>query len=182
MSLRKPVRSTLLLDEIASPLGRIVIAAREGRLCALEFGRERMSRQLAARYPDAKVLLSLRDARRWHESVMNTIQPVLAQGPPEDAPALLHEFHAFVRELIVERTFGGRLADRAHATRVFEAHNRAVIDAIPAARLLVYRPGDGWEPLCRFLDVPVPDGDFPRLNDTAWYRSHAGLPALEGPR
>ena len=46
-----PVRSTLLLDEIASPLGRIVIAARDGRLCALEFGRERMARHLAARYP-----------------------------------------------------------------------------------------------------------------------------------
>jgi hypothetical protein len=45
--------------------------------------------------------------------------------------------------------------DRAHAKRVFEEHNQAVIDAIPASRLLVYQPGDGWEPICRFLDVPV---------------------------
>jgi hypothetical protein len=139
-------------------------------------------RELAERYPDAKVLLSLRDAGRWHESVMNTIYPVLRQGPPPGAPRMLHDFHAFVHALIVERTFGGRLEDRAHATRVFEAHNQAVIDAIPAGRLLVYRPGDGWEPLCRFLGVPAPDEDFPHLNDTAWYRSRTGLPALEDRR
>ena len=42
----------LLIDEIQSPLGRIAIAARAGRLCALEFGRARLARQLAARYPD----------------------------------------------------------------------------------------------------------------------------------
>jgi methylated-DNA-[protein]-cysteine S-methyltransferase len=42
----------LLIDEIQSPLGLIVIAAHAGRLCALEFGRARLARQLAARYPD----------------------------------------------------------------------------------------------------------------------------------
>src|SRR5262249_9194805 len=112
-------------------------------------------RELALRHPDAKVLLSLRDADRWYDSVMNTLHPLMAQGPPERAPGILREFHAMVYELVFERTFGGRLEDRAHAKRVFEAHNRAVIDAVPASRLLVYRAGDGWEPLCRFLGVPV---------------------------
>lgn len=41
----------LLLDVIPSPIGRISIAARAGRLCALEFGAGRLARQLAARYP-----------------------------------------------------------------------------------------------------------------------------------
>jgi methylated-DNA-[protein]-cysteine S-methyltransferase len=54
MNAARPVRPTLSIDEIASPLGRIVIAAREGRLCALEFGRARMARHLAARFPDAR--------------------------------------------------------------------------------------------------------------------------------
>ncbi|HEY8156596.1 MAG TPA: sulfotransferase [Myxococcota bacterium] len=136
-------------------------------------------RELAARYPDAKVLLSLRDSDRWYDSVMNTIYQVMTQRPPENAPPIIHEFHAMVYELIFQRTFAGRLEDRAHAKRVFEAHNQAVIDAIPASRLLVYRAGDGWEPICRFLDVPVPDEAFPHLNDTAWYRARTGLPALE---
>lgn len=135
-------------------------------------------RELAMRYPDAKVVLSLRDADAWHASVMNTIYPVMTQELPERAPASLREFQAMVVELILERTFAGRLADRAHATRVFEQHNQAVIDALPASRLLVYRAGDGWQPLCRFLDVPVPSEAFPHLNDTAWYRAHTGLPAM----
>jgi hypothetical protein len=135
-------------------------------------------RELAERHPDAKVLLSVRDADRWYESVMNTIYPVMTQDLPEQAPEILRDFHAMVYELIFERTFEGRLADRAHARHVFEAHNQAVIAAIPASRLLVYRPGDGWEPLCRFLDVPVPDEEFPHLNETAWYRARTGLPPI----
>jgi hypothetical protein len=136
-------------------------------------------RELVAWYPNAKVLLSLRDADRWYDSVMNTIYPVTTQRPPERAPEILHRFHAMVYGLIFERTFEGRLQDRAHAKRIFEDHNQAVIDAIPASSLLVYQPGDGWEPICRFLDVPVPDEDFPHLNDTAWYRARTGLPEIE---
>jgi hypothetical protein len=139
-------------------------------------------RELVERYPDAKVLLSRRDPDRWYDSVMDTIYPVMMQGPPERAPEPLHAFHALVSALVFERTFGSRLADRAHAKRVFEAHNQAVIDAVPASRLLVYQPGDGWEPICRFLDVPVPDEAFPHLNDTAWYRAHTGLPSIEPQR
>ena len=54
MSPALPTGVTLAMDEIPSPLGRIVIAARDGRLCALEFGRERMARQLAARFPGSQ--------------------------------------------------------------------------------------------------------------------------------
>jgi ubiquinone/menaquinone biosynthesis C-methylase UbiE len=125
------------------------------------------------------VLLSVRDADRWHDSVMNTIYPVMKQRPPVRAPEILHDFQEMVHALIIERTFEGRLEDRAHAKRVFEAHNQAVMAAIPASRLLVYQPGDGWEPICRFLGVPVPDADFPHVNDTAWYRARTGLPAIE---
>jgi hypothetical protein len=135
-------------------------------------------RELAARYPDAKVLLSLRDGGSWHDSVMNTIYNVMTQKPPERAPQLLRDFHAMVNALVFQKTFQGRLADRDHARRVFEQHNQAVIDAIPAGRLLVYRTGDGWEPLCRFLGVPVPAEDFPHLNDTAWYRAQMRLPPV----
>jgi hypothetical protein len=149
-----------------------------GYLATVDWPAAAFWRELVERYPDAKVLLSLRDADRWYDSVMNTIYPVMTQGPAERAPEALRDFHAMVYALIFERTFEGRLDDRAHAKRVFEAHNRAVIDAIPASRLLVYQPGDGWEPICRFLDVPVPDEDFPHLNDTAWYRARTGLPEI----
>jgi hypothetical protein len=136
-------------------------------------------RELAAHYPEARVILSLRDPGKWYDSVMNTIynamRPDLGEGVPEAIRVQL----TMVRKLIAEQTFGGRLEDRAHAIDVFERHNRAVREAIPAERLLVYEPGDGWEPLCAFLERPVPETDFPRLNDTAEFRARMGLPPVD---
>ena len=59
----------------------------------------------------------------------------------------------------------------------FEAHNKAVIDVIPADRLLVYEVKQGWKPLCEFLDVPVPDEDFPRTNhrEEFWDRVNGNM-------
>src|SRR5215470_19638616 len=79
-------------------------------------------RELVERYPDAKVLLSLRDADRWYDSVMNTIYPAMTQ-PPKRAPVTLRGFQEMVYDLIFDRTFKGRLTDRAYAKRVFEEHN-----------------------------------------------------------
>jgi hypothetical protein len=136
-------------------------------------------RELVEESPDAKVLLSLRDADRWYDSVRDTIYHTLTRELPDEVPETLRAFHAMIRELIFDRTFGGRLGDREHAKRVFEAHNQAVVDAIPPSKLLVYHPGDGWEPLCRFLDVPVPGEPFPHLNDTAEFRARIGLPPVD---
>ena len=36
---------------------------------------------------------------------------------------------------------------------------------MPPERLLVYEVKEGWEPLCRFLGVPVPQTPFPHVND-----------------
>ena len=65
---------------------------------------------------------------------------------------------------IVSATFDGRVFDKAHCLRVFEQHYERVRRTVPAERLLVYRVQDGWEPLCRFLGVDVPDEPFPRVN------------------
>jgi hypothetical protein len=43
-------------------------------------------------------------------------------------------------------------------------HEAAVLREVPAERLLVYSVDQGWEPLCAFLGVPVPDVPFPKLN------------------
>jgi hypothetical protein len=63
----------------------------------------------------------------------------------------------------------------------FERRNQQVIDALPSERLLVYSPRQGWEPLCSFLGVPVPDTPFPRINSrdelSQTSREQGGLPA-----
>ena len=62
--------------------------------------------------------------------------------------------------------FDNRMEDRAHVIAAFNRHNNEVIAQIPAGRLLVFEAKHGWEPLCEFLDVPVPDMDYPRVNTT----------------
>ena len=50
--------------------------------------------------------------------------------------------------------------------RVFNEHNEEVKRHVPADKLLVFTSKDGWEPLCAFLGVPVPDKPFPHVNDS----------------
>lgn len=66
----------------------------------------------------------------------------------------------------------GQVADREFALGVFRGHIEAVQAEVPAERLLVFEVGQGWDPLCRFLGVPVPDGEpFPHVNERAAFRA-----------
>lgn len=119
-------------------------------------------RELMARFPDAKVLLSVRDPERWYESVDETTYKLIRHRVPNPQPwRELHEI------LIWQGTFDGRFEERDHAIAVFERHNAEVRAHVPAERLLEYTVGEGWEPLCAFLDVTVPEEPFPHLNDRA---------------
>ena len=84
-----------------------------------------------------------------------------------------------VHALIFERTFGGRLGDARTPSAYSRGTTRPSSTRSRRRGCSSTSAGDGWEPLCRFLGVPVPDEDFPHLNDTAWYRARTGLPAIE---
>lgn len=130
-------------------------------------------RELMAAYPDAKVLLSVRDPQRWWESASETIfrQATL---PPSDDPGL-RNIQRVSLEVVAERSFGGIAPDKEGFIAAFEAHNEAVIREVPAERLLVFRVSEGWGPLCEFLDVPVPDAEFPNVNDREFFKAIWGL-------
>ncbi len=115
-------------------------------------------RPLAAYYPQAKVLLTVRDPDEWFESVHATIMAPDSMARREE-DAVQGRFFASVR-----RHLPRQLDDRAVMTDFFRAHVQSVIAAIDPGRLLVYQVGEGWERLCRFLDVPVPLTPFPREN------------------
>ncbi len=126
-------------------------------------------KELAAFYPDAKVILTLRDPKAWYSSVANTIMRHLAPplpGAPDMAPG------RFARALITEDTFHSDMSE-ANMIRVYEAHNAEVRRIIPRERLLVYEATEGWGPLCAFLGVAVPDAVFPMLNTTEQFQAHA---------
>ena len=115
-------------------------------------------RELADCYPDAKVVLSVRDAAGWFDSVSETIFSDQIQGSLVGSPA-----EAIMKGVIFD-AFGDRVKDRVFMIDWFERRNQKVIDALLPERLLVYSPKEGWEPLCSFLGVPVPDEPFPRVN------------------
>jgi hypothetical protein len=130
-------------------------------------------RALADRFPGAKVVLTLRSPESWYASIRETIFEILGAAAPPD-PSLA-AWHAMVIKLIGAQTFGTTMPDRDHAIDVYERHNAAVQRALPPGRLLVYQVAQGWQPLCDFLGVPVPAGDFPRVNSKDEFRSRAGL-------
>ena len=127
-------------------------------------------RELSEHYPQAKFILSVRDSNAWHASVMQTIfKSITADAPIDDEETRVHR--AMVRELILERTFDGRLDDARHAIEVYERHNRDVREAFGGDRLLVHVSGDGWQPLCAFLGCAVPDEPYPHRNTRSEFQA-----------
>lgn len=115
-------------------------------------------RELSQTYPKAKVILTIRDAEDWWTSYSKTIlNPIVADRGGQTVGW----------KLIGEQVMGGRPEDRDTAIRAFEQNTRAVRAALTPDRLLEYRPGDGWGPLCAFLGVPVPEVPYPSRNSTA---------------
>ena len=126
-------------------------------------------RELADHYPDAKVILTVRDADRWYESTQATI--FTGRQADTELAERTDDWGRMVFKLINQDTFGGNTRDRDHCIAVYRAHNEAVKRTIPPERLLVYEVGEGWEPLAAFLGVPVPDAPFPQANTTEEFQS-----------
>ncbi|WP_433331250.1 sulfotransferase family protein [Spirillospora sp. CA-294931] len=128
----------------------------------------RFWRELADHYPDAKVILTERDPDRWYQSAHESIYS--ASIAPDDGrnPALTRLREMSMR-VVWDGVFGGRFEDADHAKEIFVRHNEAVRREIPPERLLVFSVSQGWEPLCAFLGVPVPEEPFPHENDRAQF-------------
>jgi hypothetical protein len=131
-------------------------------------------RELAARYPDSKILLTYRDSDAWYDSFHNTIYKAMCREAPSE-PVWVGEHFRMTRELILEQALGGRPDDRAHAIRCYEAHNEAVRSEVSPDRLILHEVGAGWEPLCRGLDLPIPDEPYPRTNSTKDFQDRMAI-------
>jgi hypothetical protein len=135
-------------------------------------------------FPDAAVLLNMREFEGWYKSMQNTIRAAKVTPPeqlqadanrPMPDPALW----GVIDKLLWEDEFQGRFEDKDWVRGMYDARIAEVKATIAPERLTVWELGiDGWEPLAAMLGVPVPDEPFPRLHDTAEFRSEFGLPAL----
>jgi len=129
---------------------------------------------IAAAHPDAVVLLSMRESpEAWWKSVERTIAQALQKDVPPDDEAWVHRRRMVTSML--ETTFTPDWADGAAAMAAYERHNDRVRDAIAPGRLVEWRPGDGWEPICAALGRDVPAEPFPHTNTTAEFRQMSGL-------
>lgn len=110
---------------------------------------------LVTEYPDAKVLLTLRSAESWWVSFEATILKHIIEYPDPTG---------FAHRLIAEQVFGGRPDDKNHAIAVYNQNVDEVKATIDSSRLLIHNLGDGWDPLCRWLNLPTPDTEYPKGN------------------
>ena len=144
-----------------------------------DFPASRYYRELLDVYPDAKVVLSVRSAEGWARSMRETIWPIFF------GDSVMH--HVNEARRVIDRNWDRFLAMTLHLwegtsavtgdhesdadlAAAMERWNEQVKASVPVDRLLVWEPAQGWEPLCEFLDVAVPDGPVPNVNDTAAFK------------
>lgn len=119
-------------------------------------------RELYKAYPSAKFVLTHRSPESWAQSFGETIYKLLDMK--DTMPPPMQDWLTMGFGVIAKTGFPGGL-DTAGLMKAFTAHNDAVKDVIPPKQLLVYQVKEGWEPLCAFLGVPVPNEPFPQTNN-----------------
>jgi hypothetical protein len=140
-------------------------------------------RELAEAYPDAKVLLSVRDGHAWARSIRDTIWGItygdtvgrhLAAAVELIDPEIRRNTRMLRGMYARAGLFGPtpEVFDEDLVAARMDRHIEEVRASIPADRLLEWSPKDGWEPLCAFLDVPVPEAALPHVNSSAVFNEY----------
>ena len=132
----------------------------KGYQSALDWPVAAYYRDLMNVYPQAKVILTVRDPDRWRRSIMTTFYQAQRTFVVRITQALptLHQFLIAMDNTLWQEIFQNRLEDKHHAIQIFKKHIEEVKRVVPADRLLIFDARQGWEPLCSFLNVPVPVG------------------------
>jgi hypothetical protein len=126
--------------------------------------------ELIEAYPEAKVIVAMRDPDKWYQSWSNTVGKRAASWHI----ILLSLLDPFFLGRLVPMTgtltsglFGAETAkDPEHVKAVYVRMYEEVRRMVPQDKLLEYKLGDGWEPLCKFLNNDVPTTTFPFINES----------------
>jgi hypothetical protein len=155
-----PVQLPLWNDVLDNPTN--FKAVYKGMQSAVDWPTAAFYRELYTNYPDAKFILTHRSKESWAESFGSTIYKLITDR--KNTPTPIQEWLNMVVRVIEKSGFSMGLDYEALAER-YEAHNKAVRNLIPADQLLVYQVKEGWQPLCKFLNVEIPTTEFPRTNN-----------------
>lgn len=137
-------------------------------------------RELMDVYPEAKVLLSERDADSWERSMRDTVWAIyfgdsfmhhISRARYHIDPLWRDWIDLMISMCWTGRgAFAGSYSTRHEMMDAMERWNDEVKATVPADRLLVWNPKDGWEPICELLDLEVPDEPLPNVNDTQAFK------------
>ena len=145
-----------------------------GYQSAVDYPVTRYYKQLMQKYPDAKMIHTIRDAESWYESASKTI--IWASKPSIGRILKMMIKLPFSPDLrkqmpilkfngkLIENEFGKDYKNKEKVIECYNKHNEEVIKTVPKEKLLVFNAKDGWQPLCTFLNVPVPSIPFPKTN------------------
>jgi hypothetical protein len=129
--------------------------------------------QTSVAFPDARVIHTERPDDEWWNSFSVTIGKFFKLAPTLPLPPHIREIFETMAGWFMKETFGDH-TDRDSAIAAYRRNNQKVRDTIPAHRLLVFNVAEGWGPLCRFLEVPMPDTPFPRSHPRDEFWAHFG--------
>jgi hypothetical protein len=120
--------------------------------------------ELMKKYPDALVLLSVRDPDSWWQSASETILR------DHDHPMITAEWKAMINAMFAK--YGSRGSfERKTMVDALEENTARAMREVPPQRLLVWNAREGWEPICKALKLPVPDEPFPKVNTREEWRA-----------
>jgi hypothetical protein len=131
-------------------------------------------------YPEAKVVMTVRDGKSWVRSMRETVWGLFFANSVmrhvSDARRCIDPLWERYITLMSRMNWGaeGAMAGDHQSDQglieIMERWNDQVKDTVPSGRLLAWNPADGWNPLCEFLEVEVPAEPVPRVNDTAAFK------------
>ena len=159
----------------------------DGFSSAVDWPASHYWRELATRYPEAKVILTHRDPHDWFKSANSTIYAMVSHDLQTFdgsglgwAPETAKDMVRVTRNIAIERALGAPFEERPHENEAlvverFQQHLETVRASLPSERLLDFQVSEGWGPLCEFLEVDVPDEPFPHVNARARFRDRNKL-------
>lgn len=128
--------------------------------------------ELMAAYPEAKVIIAVRDEDAWYKSMVNT----LIHAQHDDSPAN-REVKALGKRTVSvayhEWCWDNNF--EANGREYFRSYYQALDDALPSKKALRFDVRSGWGPLCEYLGVPIPDSPWPSMDDWRKYKAEHGL-------
>jgi hypothetical protein len=118
--------------------------------------------EIANFFPNAKLILNTRSAESWYDSMSETILKILyGSGEVPECQKVSVE----LEKKLFQKLFGDKLTDKEFMVNWYNSRVEKIKSQYPSERLLVYEVSQGWEPLCKFLDLPVPEEPFPNMNN-----------------